>query len=266
MKFEMSSEFTVINRALLTSFLFVFSPVSSSFDGIATIIEQASKPIKIDGRSAESDWSKARWQPINHHIIGTMPDKNDFSGRFKLLWDESYLYVLAEITDDVLFDQHADPLYKYWDDDCLEIFVDEDNSGGEHQFNFNAFAYHVALDNQAVDIGVQQPNNEAPFVLLNDHIESYWRRNPNNGHSITWEVSVKLFDDSFSLNKPDQQPVKLTPKKELGFMLAYCDNDGSEEREHFLGSTPIKAVNGDKNLGYKTADVFQTFVLQPSKD
>lgn len=49
--------------------------------------------------------------------------------------------------------------------------------------------------------------------------------------------------------------------KKLGFMLAYYDNDGSKEREHFIGLTDIKAVNGDKNLGYITADVFQQLLL-----
>ncbi len=56
-------------------------------------------------------------------------------------------------------------------------------------------------------------------------------------------------------------PVKLFEGKKLGFMLAYCDNDGSKEREHFIGSTDIRAVKGDKNLGYKTADVFQRLQL-----
>ena len=46
-----------------------------------------------------------------------------------------------------------------------EIFIDEDNSGGNHQFNFNAFAYHIALDNQAVDIGFEDAPN-GPFLLL----------------------------------------------------------------------------------------------------
>jgi hypothetical protein len=39
-------------------------------------------------------------------------------------------------------------------------------------------------------------------------------------------------------------------------MLAYCDNDGSKEREHFIGSHKISAVNGNKNLGYIDASVF----------
>jgi Carbohydrate family 9 binding domain-like len=223
----------------------------------------ADTPIVIDGKNVESDWQKTKWLPLTHHILGEMPTEQDFSGRFKLLWDQHYLYILAEITDDILFDQHPNPLFKYWDDDCLEIFVDEDNSGGEHQFSFNAFAYHVSLDNQAADIGTKQEGGEAPFILLNDHIRSRWQRNSDNEHKITWEVSVKLYDDTFVLGQPNQYPITLTQGKKIGFMLAYCDNDGSAEREHFLGSVPIKPINGDKNLGYKTADVFQTFMLIP---
>ena len=41
-----------------------------------------------------------------------------------------------------------------------------------------------------------------------------------------------------------------------GFMLAYCDNDGSKEREHFIGSVEIAPKNGDKNRGYIDASVF----------
>jgi hypothetical protein len=42
----------------------------------------------------------------------------------------------------------------------------------------------------------------------------------------------------------------------FGFMLAYCDADGEGRREHFVGSQVITPINGDKDLGYKTADVF----------
>ena len=161
--------------------------------------------------------------------------------------------------------QHANPLYRYWDDDCLEVFIDEDASGGNHQFNFNAFAYHIALDNQVVDIGPNHKDGTTNFVLLNEHINSVWKRNVSQTNKLTWEVAVSVFDDSFVLNPIEvssQQPVKLYKEKILGFMLAYCDNDGSKEREHFIGSTDIKAVNGDKNLGYITADVFQTLILK----
>lgn len=223
--------------------------------------------VVVDGVADEASWQLATWQPINNLILGDPPSAEDFSGRFKMLWDEKQLYLLVEITDDILFDQHADPKHLYWDDDCLEIFLDEDASGGNHQFNYNAFAYHIALDNQAVDIGKLLPDGNPNFVLLNDHITSQWRRSESSPHKIIWEVAVRVHDDSFTLAKQKNNPknssqVALFAGKKIGFMLAYCDNDGSKEREHFISSNDIKAVDGNKNLGYITADVFQILTLK----
>ncbi|WP_299267413.1 sugar-binding protein [uncultured Psychrosphaera sp.] len=220
--------------------------------------------VNIDGKADESVWQQATWYDMPHDMIGNVPTAEDFSGRFKLAWDKGQLYLLAEIVDDVLFDQYPNPLNLYWDDDCLEIFIDEDKSGGNHQFNFNAFAYHVALDNQAVDIGEQTADNQAPFILLNDHIESRWQRDSTVHKKLIWEVAIKIYDDSFKVGTTDAKPVELKTNKQMGFMLAYCDNDGSKQREHFMGSTKIEAVNGDKNLGYIDASVFSTLTLKPS--
>ena len=221
--------------------------------------------ITIDGKALESAWQNADWRSIDKHILGEYPAQEDFSGRYKLLWDEHHLYLLAEISDDVLFDRHADPLLRYWDDDCLEIFIDEDGSGGNHQFDYNAFAYHVALDNQAVDIGGRLADGSPLFVLLNDHVDSRWQRQEQRPHTVIWEVAIKVFDDTFELGGTSQ-PMSLTAGKTMGFMLAYCDNDGSTEREHFVGSHEIEPVNGDKNLGYIDAGVFGTIRLLPPLD
>jgi len=223
---------------------------------------KAQTAMSIDGIGNEKSWQSATWQPMNQLILGVVPTAEDFSGRFKILWDQRQLYLLVEIIDDILFDQHANPLHLYWDDDCLEVFIDEDASGGNHQFNFNAFAYHIALDNQAVDIGPNNKDGSTNFVLLNDHINSVWRRSANKPNKIIWELAVSVYDSSFGLSTArDKETVNLTLGKTLGFMLAYCDNDGSIERESFIGSIDIKAVNGDKNLGYITADVFQKLQL-----
>ena len=223
---------------------------------------------KIDG-VMDTLWQTAPWQPIDQHILGEMPSKEDFSGRFKVIWDKNKIYLLAEIQDDILFDSHPDPLDAYWDDDCLEIFIDEDRSGGEHQFNFNAFAYHIALDNQAVDIGYKAKDGQPDFMLLNEHLTSAWRRQAGSPNKLIWEVALDVYDDNFSYttNKANvktfnqAQPVKLSANKTLGFMLAYCDNDGSESREHFIGSVAIEPKSGDKNLGYKDASVFAPLTL-----
>ena len=252
-----------IIRVWAFSLFGVFTSISSFANSYSNHLtaHKVQQPIIIDGVNNDTSWQLATWQLLNHLILGEMPTMQDFSGQFKILWDEKQLYLLLEITDDILFDQHADPRYLYWDDDCLEIFLDEDASGGNHQFDFNAFAYHIALDNQVVDIGPKNKDGSPNFVLLNDHINSVWRRSTKDENKVIWELAVTVYDDSFSLKKEHQQGVTLTLGKVLGFMLAYCDNDGSKERENFIGSTDIKAVNGTKNLGYITADVFQKLQL-----
>lgn len=250
------SESPVIETALTKQNASKDLVVKESFVAIHT-----QNAINIDGKADEHIWSQAAWYPMPHDMIGNTPTADDFSGRFKLVWDKDQLYLLAEIIDDVLFDQYPNPLHLYWDDDCLEIFIDEDKSGGNHQFNFNAFAYHIALDNQAVDIGEKTAENPAPFILLNDHIESRWQRDNNDHTKLIWEVAINVFDDRFKVGQ-NIRPVELSLNKKMGFMLAYCDNDGSNQREHFMGSTNVQAVNGDKNLGYIDASVFSTLTLK----
>lgn len=219
--------------------------------------------IVIDGVASENAWSTSPWKPLNFPIIGPLPDTQDFSANYRLLWDEDYLYLNVEMQDDVLYDRNPDPLVRYWDDDCLEIFLDEDASGGNHKDNFNAFAYHVALDGNVADIGLLKQDGSTNFILLNDHVESRISRSEKAPFNVIWELKIKVFDDSFAIDKATEQSrVKLQQNKKIGFMLAYCDNDGSETRESFIGSHEIVPVNGDKNLGYITADVFGEIILK----
>lgn len=229
--------------------------------GITASVQAASEqtviytdtPVVVDGVANDAIWKKAKWHSLNHDMVGSVPKASDFTGRYKLAWDESQLYLLVEITDDVLIDTHPNPKEAYWDDDCLEIFLDEDASGGDHLHSYNAFAYHIALDGNVADFGNGKDNNSV--VLLNDHLDSAWQRQPQKPYNVIWEVAVRIYPDTFNTANPGE-PVALSADKIMGFMLAYCDNDGSETREHFMGSHDIKPVNGDKNRGYIDASVF----------
>ncbi|MEO9944697.1 CBM9 family sugar-binding protein [Paraglaciecola sp.] len=221
----------------------------------ANEIAFTSTKIEIDG-IAESSWDQAKWHNMSHLIQGEKPSSDDFSGRYKVLWDNQYLYLQAELVDDVLIDKIADPLDRYWDDDALEIFIDSDASGGNHQFNHTAMAYHIALDNQAIDIA----ENKSPRNF-NDHLISQWKRSSTEPNHIIWEVAIRLYPNDFSDAKP-LPAIPLVAGQKIGFMLAYCDNDGSDIREHFVGSHAIKPVNGDKNRGWIDAGVFGQYTLK----
>jgi hypothetical protein len=205
----------------------------------------------IDGIADDPAWGRASWRSIDVPWLGDGYSEEDFSGRFKVVWTESRIYLLVEIVDDVLRDTHRDPLVQYWDDDCLEIFIDEDHSGGDHQYNHNAFAYHLSLDNRAIDIGTDRQARD-----YSHHVESRWRQ---YGDRLVWEVAIDVYADDYVDVGDDNRPVTLREGKILGLMVAYCDNDWSELREHFVGSETVPS--GPKDRGWIDAGLFGALEL-----
>ncbi len=225
------------------------SEKTSQKQHLKAILYAEQSPV-IDARATEPVWEQQEWQPLDQNWVGEPYTAEDFEGKYKLAWDNNYMYVLAEIKDDTLVDIHPDGLDRYWDDDCLEIFIDEDASGGNHQYNHQAFAYHISLDQRVTDMGV-----DSTAIYLDSHIDSKHRR---SGDISTWEVSIKLFDSTFRENTSNT-PVTLSEGKKIGFALAYCDNDTSETRENFIGSEVVEGE--DKNRGWIDAGIFRKYTL-----
>jgi len=217
-------------------------------DGVKAVY--ASGDVVVDGRAEEAFWSTASWNGIDHVWLGTSPEADDFSGRFKTAWQADRLLLLAEITDDVLRDTHPDPLQSYWEDDCLEIFIDEDGSGGIHQYSYNAFAYHVALDGHAVDIG---PDRQP--ALYDDHLQVGRR---TGGTLSVWELAITVYSDIYPAEGAE---VTLAAGKKMGLAVAYCDCDRGSTREHFIGSMEIPGQ--DKNRAWIDASLFLPLELLP---
>jgi hypothetical protein len=205
----------------------------------------------IDGVASESCWTKADWAPIDQLWIGAAFSAADFSGKYKAVWTPQKLYILVEVTDDVLFDYYPDPLTNWWDDDCVELFLDENHSGGDHQYNYNAFAYHVSTLYDAVDIGIDQNPH-----LYNDHIQC---KRIKNGSTYTWELAITLYTDAFVYGALNNSVATLSEGKTLGFSIAYCDNDGGIHRDNFIGSQVL--ADADKNNSYINASLFGTIKL-----
>lgn len=206
---------------------------------------------KLDGDMNDPIWKEVIWYGFDQRWLGAPYTFNDFFGRYKVVWTPEALYVLVEIKDDVLFDQNKDPLSLWWDDDCVEIFIDADNSGGDHQYSNNAFAYHVALDGNVVDLD----EHKKP-LLYNNHVHS---KRVTNGDVSVWEFEIIIYDDTYEEGKVND-PMILKKDQKIGFAIAYNDNDGSKERENFIGSVFIPGE--EKNLGWINADVFGTIILE----
>ena len=173
-----------------------------------------------------------------------------------MVWTEDRLYYLVEITDDYISTtRQSTPLVDVYNDDCLELFIDENASGGDHEKNYNAFAYHLSFwGKNVVDI-----NENGEAQNFNDNL-NYAINSDENAHKYVWEVEMKIFDDTFDANNPDKNtPVKLSDGKAMGFGVAYCDADQTNTREHFMGSMFIPG--NDKNVAWKDASVFAKLYL-----
>jgi hypothetical protein len=219
-----------------------------------TIFCSITAAITIDGAATEECWNNATWHPID---IVWMPwhasmAPGDFEGKFKVAWDSQYLYLLVQVIDDSLSDDHVNPTDSWWDDDCLEAFIDEDRSKGNHERNCNAFAYHMSTKYDAIDLdgngnGINYKNHVS-IVLDTIADDTY-----------LWEIAIKIYDNTYNNSNPEASRVTLVPEKIMGFTLAYCDNDETESRENFIGSMAMTQATANDN--YKTADYFGTLKL-----
>lgn len=218
---------------------------------------QSLTPVVIDGAASEACWGKATWTPIDQVWIpyAAKMAAGDFEGKFKVAWDSQYLYLLVEVVDDMLSDDYPNALDHWWDDDCVEVFVDENRSMGDHWKNNNAFAYHISLKYDAIDLDANgNPVNYKNNILVKmDTIAS---------HTYLWEIAIKNYSAAFKLSDPEASRVILTPNKLIGLTVAYCDNDRTTGRENFIGSMYMTQNTADSN--YKTADYFGSLKLKSS--
>jgi lysophospholipase L1-like esterase len=71
-------------------------------------------------------------------VYGNIPDSADLSAGFSLAWNRTGLFILAEICDDSIFEDHS----RYWNGDGMELFV----SPTRGSFDIVQFSVRPALD------------------------------------------------------------------------------------------------------------------------
>ncbi len=212
---------------------------------------KTNSPLLVDGYSNDFIWDNIPWYDMNNVWMGQTVDSLDYYGQFKLAWDREYLYVLVKVIDDYLQPTLKDGIENYWKGDYVEVFIDEDLSGGNHQYNHQAFAYHVSTEGHAIDLSTSKK-----AIFLDDHV-SVKRSTKENVY--TWEMAIKLFDNQFNELDSSIVPVTIYNNKRIGFSIAYGDNDGKQVRENFMGSKKTHGKNNDE--GYVNSDVFGTLIF-----
>nr|WP_315247071.1 sugar-binding protein [uncultured Flavobacterium sp.] len=98
-------------------------PVMFSVNSTYTIYKTNTTPV-IDG-NIDSLWSNANvYSPaLTKNLTGLISNDADLLGTCKALWDNNYLYLLANIADDTKINDSSN----FYDDDSVEFYVDINN-------------------------------------------------------------------------------------------------------------------------------------------
>ena len=277
--------FTAILMPLLIT---AFGQESGSQDTL--FVSEFSELPEFDGRCNDLCWQNSSWHPIDQVWMpwGAKVDSADFYGRFKIGWSEeqNILCFLLEISDDRISAGYVQgktaPIYNF---DMFEVFIDEDRSGGYHVFDNtgdtdsllginaeNAFAYHVFTripgsgetlnEYVAEDIAGTDWDHVIPCDY-HDHFPAFvcYR----NDHVMTWEFSLKVYDDTYASADPEASRIQLKEDKIMGLTVAYNDDDDPEAdpkkalRDNFFGSVPVRQEAWNDH--WKKADDFRLIML-----
>lgn len=217
--------------------------------------EVATAPV-IDGIGDDDCWKTSEWNHIDKLWIPWGENNiplEDFNGKFKLMWSSTtdLLYFIVETVDDAFVDGYVFPESGYHNYDVIEVFIDEDQSGGEHKFDTgesnaeNAFSYHVNI-NQPDD------GNTVSTATIEDIAGSTWGTTRNyfshfpeftvkrEGNKLTWEFSLQVHNDTYDNDNQSASLADLTEGKVMGLSMAYCDNDTpGTDRDNFFGSVEV---------------------------
>lgn len=277
--------------------VFLFSFLASAIDTLK--IYKTEKYPTFDGLANDSAWVDQDWHALDQVWIPweAQYDSADFYGRYKVAWNdvENLMYFIFEITDDIVVDgyEYGSQTEGYHNFDIVEIFIDENRSGGYHIFDAignlgnnaeNAFSYHINA-NYPLDGKVQLEKSvqdlvgtgwgDRYFANYEDHFPDFALR--KNGDLYTWEFSMKVYGESYvSQNPSEDARIALAEGKVMGLSFAYCENDDLNEspvqRDVFFGSTPgdatkLETVNGSLgfNQFWKNADLYGIAVLEGMK-
>jgi hypothetical protein len=149
-------------------------------------------PISVDGKLDDAAWANAPWTSDFVDIQdGAMP-KPRFHTRAKLLWDDDYLYIAAELEEPHVWatlTQHDSVIFR---DPDFEVFIDPDgDTHSYYEFEMNALntGWDLMLDKPYMDQG--KPNNawEIPGLKTAVHVNGTLNNPADTDQGWTVEIA-----------------------------------------------------------------------------
>lgn len=221
---------TIINNAGYTARQIYLAYMAGDFNRLQTTASQPldtllscnnTSSILIDGIE-EPQWGSGYTDTIKKIISGTITNDNDASAIFKLMWDNSDLYILVDVKDDTLTNDSPNE----WLDDGIEIYIDGNNEKGT-SYDANDHKYTIRWnDNTVYEFGVG--TNPAGVVFA--------QTNQPNGYIVEGKIAWSSIGVTPTANKP------------VGFDIELNDDDNGGNTDGRRGWNSLTAPNFNPSL------------------
>jgi hypothetical protein len=152
-------------------------------------------PVTVDGKLDDAAWQAAPWTADFVDIVGgnTHPQPPPLRTRAKLLWDERFLYVAAEMQET---DVHAEmkqrdmPLFR---EGAFEVFLDPDADGRDYlELEVNAIGtiFDLVMDKPYRDGGRADDSFDVEGVQVAVHVDGTLDDRSDRDRGWTAELAI----------------------------------------------------------------------------
>jgi transglutaminase-like putative cysteine protease/predicted esterase len=147
--------------------------------------------IQIDGNPDDTAWNLASWTTDFGDIVGPSKPAPRFRTRAKMLWDDNYLYICAELEEPHVWatlTNHDSVIFR---DPDFEVFIDPKGSTHNYyEFEMNALntSWDLRLDKPYLDHG--KPHNEWDIPGLKTAVRVHGTINDPSDTDRGWTTEI----------------------------------------------------------------------------
>jgi len=199
--------FVCANLSILTA-----QNVFSGFEHLFTparsyLVYRAFEEIVIDGKAVEKSWNLAEWSEEFVDIEGSKKPEPKYKTRMKMLWDDRYLYILAELEEPHVWSYYEKHDLIVFEENDFEVFIDPDDD------THNYFEIEINARNTIFDLFMAKPyrNGGVPIITWNtpglkSAIFVDGTINKSTDTDINWTVEMAIPFEALRLGVSAQIP------------------------------------------------------------
>lgn len=152
--------FACANLSVLTA-----QNIFSEFEHLFTparnyVVYRSVDDIIIDGKQGEPSWNLSEWTEDFADIEGPVKPLPKYKTRVKMLWDEKYLYILAELEEPHVWSYYEKHDLIVFEENDFEVFIDPDDD------THNYFEIEINARNTIFDLFMAKPYRNGGIPII----------------------------------------------------------------------------------------------------